>query len=304
MKLDPSTMFIAFVCCGLATTIAVIFAVRTWFRRNQALEEELVKEAEQQEQDDAPLLASEQKSSFFAEIARPKDIRELTAVRRALAQAGQRSPEALNLYNTTRGMALVAGFAVFAFVILTMDFDFFTIVLAALAAFLGMYGPKVVLNSRIKARQERISLSLPPTLDLLVTCIEAGLSLEQALGRVAREITLSDPEMSEELSIVVGEVHAGLTIGASFKKLAERVTSDEVRNLASVIVQSSSMGASLGRTLREYAASARRRRELVLEELAGKITAGMTLPLTLCFLPAIMLMMMGPAVVLVSQLME
>jgi len=129
--------------------------------------------------------------------------------------------------------------------------------------------------------------------------MEAGLGLEQALARVAAEIGFSDPEMSEELAVVVGEIRAGLSISASFKKLADRVTSDELRNMSNVVIQSAALGASLGPTLREYAASARRRRELALEESAGKVTAGLTLPLTLCLLPSAVIAILGPAVVMV-----
>ena len=119
------------------------------------------------------------------------------------------------------------------------------------------------------------------------------------MARVAEEIDFSDPEMSEELSVVIGEMRAGLTTASAFKKLSDRVTSDEVRNLTNVIIQSATLGAALGRTLREYASSARRKRELALEELAGKVTAGLTLPLTLCLLPSAVIAMLGPAVVIV-----
>jgi tight adherence protein C len=131
--------------------------------------------------------------------------------------------------------------------------------------------------------------------------MEAGLGLEQALARVAGEIGFSDPEMAEELSVVVGEMRAGLSVGDAFRKLADRVTADEVRNLTNVIVQSATLGAALGRTLREYSASARRRRVLALEESAGKVAAGLTLPLTMCLLPSAILAMLGPAVVIIIR---
>ena len=153
----------------------------------------------------------------------------------------------------------------------------------------------------MKERQEAIQRSLPPTLDLLVTCMEAGLNLEGALDRVSREMLVSDPELSEEFQVILRELGAGLSVSAAFKKFASRVKGDDLKNLSNVIIQSVTLGSSLGRALREYASTARRRREFKLEEEAGKVAAKLTLPLTVCLLPSSMIAMLAPAIVTISS---
>ncbi|MEZ4464158.1 MAG: type II secretion system F family protein [bacterium] len=300
--MDPEVLPIAVGVAFLCMCMAVIFAARAFLAgRAQAAEEAEERAAAGAREDASAAAASGMRFGAMANVMRPKTLDELTETRKRLARAGMRSqggrrsllghPPALSA-RRHRPLPVLPhrggphrG----------------TLIFGALLIGLGFYGPQLWLRMRTSARQEKLARSLPPTLDLLVTCMEAGLNLEQAMDRVAREVDYSDPEMAEELAVVVGELRAGLSISAAFKKFADRVVSDEIRNLTNVIIQSASMGASLGRTLREYSSSARRRRELGLEEKAGKVTAGLTLPLTLCLLPSIILAMLGPAVVLIVR---
>ena len=107
--------------------------------------------------------------------------------------------------------------------------------------------------------------------------------------------------MADELLLVVGEIKAGLTVGASFRKLSERLAPGEFRSLCTVVIQSASLGSPLGRALKEYSQNARTRRSLSLEEKAGKVTASLTLPLTICLLPSTILVILGPAVVSIFE---
>ncbi len=308
LDLDPAVLKLALVCCALATAIAVIFAARGWWKAWEARRQAQSELSPVSKEDEAVAIGEipGQKKiplAGLARLMRPKSGEELSALRLNLAQAGMRSPEAIALFGVVRGISVIVGAFLFLVLIIGSGFNSGGMLLGCFFLLGGLYVPKFWLNSKIQARQDILSLSLPPTLDLLVTCIEAGLGLEQALDRVATEIVMSDPIMAEELSVVVGEIRAGLSVGGAFRKLSERVTSDEVRNLSNVIAQSAALGAALGRTLRDYATSARRRRELALEETAGKITARLTLPLTICLLPSSMLAMMGPAVVIVINTM-
>lgn len=292
MNGEDSTLLLATGASTVALCLAVVLASRA-FLRDRAAAAAAGTPAE--EGDKAPRLGG------LAQALRPKTAEELSELRRLLARAGMRAQEAVDLFSVTRTVVLLVSAGLFFILIVASGFDPGAAVFGSLVLALGLYGPRVWLSLKIKQRQEALALSLPPTLDLLVTCMEAGLGLEQALARVAGEIDYSDPEMAEELTVVVAELRAGLSVGETFRKLADRVTSDEVRNLSNVIVQSAMLGASLGRTLREYAASARRRRVLSLEELAGKVTARLVLPLALCLLPSAMLAMLGPAVVIIVR---
>ncbi len=292
---------VSLAAAGLANLICVVLAVRAFLREREARIVEAARRAKVLEDEDAHAEAVQglERFSGIAEVMRPKTVEELSLLRRELARAGMRSQDAVGFYSAVRGFSVIAGGGIFLLAIFGTGFGPGGLFLGAAALLVGLMGPQWWLRSKVSERQERLTRSLPPTLDLLVTCMEAGLGLEQAMARVAAEISYSDPEMSEELSVVVGELRAGLSTGAAFKKLADRVSSDDMKNLTNVIIQSSALGASLGRSLREYAASARRRRELGLEEAAGKVTAGLTLPLTLCLLPSAVIAMLGPAVVIV-----
>ena len=300
---DPLLLKLATVAAATAALTTVVLAVRAFFNERQRRTAEADRVAEAAEE--ADIFASQQQGILrldgLAAVMRPKTVEEMSMLRRELSRAGMRANDAVSFFSVVRSISMLSGASLFLLLVIGGGFTPGSLFLGAATLLLGLMGPNWWLRGRIKKRQEALARSLPSTLDLLVTCMEAGLGLEQALARVSAEIGFSDPEIAEELSVVIGEMRAGLSTAASFKKLADRVTSDEVRNMSNVIVQSSTLGASLGRTLREYAASARRRRELALEEVAGKITAGLTLPLCLCLLPSAMIAMLGPAVVIVMN---
>ncbi len=301
--MDPETLKLAVIASGAATLLTVMLACRAFFRGREARLEAAEEAAKAIAEADAHAGEVQGLARFrgLASVMRPKTVEELSEMRRELARAGMRANDAVAFYSALRAIAMLAGGGLFFLLVVGTALDPAALLLGSVVLGFAFLGPKWWLRMQVKARQEALNRSLPPTLDLLVTCMEAGLGLEQAIARVAAEIGYSDPEMSEELAVVVGEMRAGLSVGATFKKLADRVTSDEVRNMSNVIIQSATLGASLGRTLREYASSSRRRRELALEEMAGKVTAGLTLPLTLCLLPSAVIAILGPAVVMVMN---
>lgn len=300
--MDPELLPIALGVSSILMCMAAIFAGRAfWSARQHARADEARIAAESAAEDAHAEARRGLRLGALAGALRPSTVDELSELRRQLARAGMRGPEAVDRFAALRVTSLIGAVAIFFLMLIAGGFGGGTLIFGAMLALLGLYGPNLWLRLKISARQERLARSLPPTLDLLVTCMEAGLNLEQALDRVAQESGYSDPEMAEELAVVVAELRAGLSIGAAFRKLGDRITTDEMRNLTNIIIQSASMGASLGRTLREYAASARRRRELGLEEAAGKVTAGLTLPLCLCLLPATILAMLGPAIVIIAR---
>ena len=287
---------------ALATGIAVVSACRGFFRWRAETKELSRLPAElMPEEEGVGLLDGMESSRYgaFGRAFRPIEIEELTALRRQLAQAGRRGEAEVEIYSAIRAGSMLVGALLFLLLIAIVGVK--GLLFGGPVLGCAYFGPVIWLRTKIKTRQLRLNLALPSALDLLVTCMEAGLGLEHALARVAGEMGISQPEMADELTIVVGEVRTGLSVSASFRNLATRVTSDEMRSLCTVVIQSSGLGAPLGRALREYAASARRRRMLALDETAGRITAGLTLPLTLCLLPAAILAILGPAVVMISQ---
>lgn len=246
-------------------------------------------------------LALVQRLSPLAQLLKPGNQVELNELKQKLGYAGFRRPETLELFNAVRAGVLLIGVLLIVIIAMLRPIDRHALLYFVLTFAGAYYLPMWWLKSRVQSRQEAITRSLPPTLDLLVTCMEAGLNLEGALDRVSREMSSSDPELSEELRVILRELDAGLSVSATFKKFANRVAADDLKNLCNVIIQSVTLGSSLGRALREYAAAARRRREFKLEEEAGKVAAKLTLPLTVCLLPSSMIAMLAPAIVTISN---
>ena len=236
----------------------------------------------------------------FGHLLKPApDSEEYSILVEMLVKAGQRSPSDLNEFYAKRAKILSIGLVVSVFIVLLVGANGIFLCAPILGgAFLG---PKFLLNTHATARQNSIEDSVPAALDLLEACIEAGLGLEQAVARVAAELGGSEPEIADELGLVVAELRAGMSLGGAFRKLSDRVGADELRTLCSVVIQASSLGAPLSKTLKDYSQNARKRRSLTLEEKAGKITAGLTLPLTICLLPSAILVVLGPAVVMVME---
>jgi tight adherence protein C len=161
----------------------------------------------------------------------------------------------------------------------------------------GFFLPNLWISSRIQARRSVIDRGLPDALDLLVTCVEAGLGLDAALVRVAGDLELSWPLLSEELTLTFLEIKAGIARTEAFRRLFERTGADELKSLAATLAQAEMFGTSIATSLRVQASGLRVRRMYRAEERAAIVAVKMTVPLVLCILPALLAVVMGPAAV-------
>jgi tight adherence protein C len=162
---------------------------------------------------------------------------------------------------------------------------------------IGFLGPDFWLGRKIKSRQYKIRKGLPDVLDLLIICIEAGLSLDQATARAAQELAKAQPELCDELTIVVLEQRAGRARGEAWKHLAERTDLDCIRSLVSMLIQSEQLGTSIGKTLRAHSDTLRIQRVQSVEEAAAKLTIKLLFPLVLFIFPALFVVVLGPAAI-------
>jgi len=226
---------------------------------------------------------------------RPASRDDLDQLTTRLLQAGRRSRDEIDRHGEDRVLALVGGMAV-AILGAAVVGGALGMVLAAIALIGGLFGPMKYLELRAAERREAIAATLPSAVDLLTTCVDAGLSLEHAIARVARETQAAAPTLATELSLTAGELDAGVPLPDALRRLSRRVGLDALSALCGVLAQAHGLGAPIGDTLREFAAASRRARTSMLEERAGKLAAQMTLPLALCLLPAALLIMLGPAV--------
>ena len=142
---------------------------------------------------------------------------------------------------------------------------------------------------------------MPDVLDLLVICMEAGLSLDQATARSAQELSKSQPELCDELKIVVLEQRAGRARSDAWKNMAERTGVESLRNLVSMLVQTEQFGTSIAKMLRVHADTLRTQRVQMIEEMAAKTSVKLVFPLVLFIFPALFLVTLGPAAIVMVE---
>jgi len=162
---------------------------------------------------------------------------------------------------------------------------------------LGYAVPRYVLSRLGRARQVRLGRELPAVLDLLVVCLEAGLGLTESLRTVGRESDRHGGVLGAELATAAAEVSAGVPLPDSLRNLADRAGTDELKSLTAILVQSDQMGTRLGPSLRASADQLAVRRRMYAEEKAQKSAIKMLVPLVLLILPAMMAVVLGPAII-------
>ncbi|MFN3515220.1 MAG: type II secretion system F family protein [Phenylobacterium sp.] len=167
---------------------------------------------------------------------------------------------------------------------------------AALCA-AGLVAPRMLLERLAEARRAELEQQFPDALDLMVVCVEAGLGMEAAFMRVAREVRESHPRVARELDLVSQELRAGRTRAEALRNLGERTAVPAVRSFAALLIQTDTLGASIGQTLRVYSKELRETRFMNAEEKAMRIPVLMTIPLVACILPVIMTALLLPGII-------
>lgn len=228
----------------------------------------------------------------------PKSQAEVSVILQRLQRAGFRDESAVKIFYGSKvlvplllcALAVVSGLG---------KLNWFFVI--ALSLGLGFLVPDFWLGRRISTRQAKIRRGLPDVLDLLVICIEAGLSLDQATARTAMELKTAQPELCDELGIVVLEQRAGRPRGEAWKHLAERTGVDCVRNLVSMLVQAEQFGTSIAKTLRVHSDTLRTQRVQAVEEAAAKTTIKLIFPLVLFIFPSLFVVVLGPAMISIME---
>jgi tight adherence protein C len=228
----------------------------------------------------------------------PKSQAEISVVQQRLVRAGYRSDSAVHFFYGAK-VAVPLLLCVLAFTTGAGNYSPFFVYLTAIG--LGFLLPDFWLGNRIAARQARIRRALPDVLDLLVICIEAGLSLDQSVARTAEELSLAQPAICDELGIVVLEQRAGCPRADAWRHFAERTNVDSVRNLVSVLIQSEKFGTSIAKTLRVHSDTLRTQRRQKVEEQAAKTTVKLVFPLVFFIFPSLFLVTLGPAAITVME---
>jgi tight adherence protein C len=228
----------------------------------------------------------------------PRNPADVSTVQKKLARAGYREPSYVNIFYSSKVLVPVALCLVAT---ATQLYTYSPLFVYALAAGLGFLAPDFWLNNRVSARKMELRLGLPEALDLMVICVEAGLSVDKATMRTAEELRISQPAIADELSLVYLEQRAGRPRAEAWRNFGERTDVDTVRSLASILIQADKFGTSVGKTLRSHSEALRTRRRQDAEEQAAKTTVKLTFPLVLFIFPSLFVVTLGPSMIVMLE---
>ena len=222
----------------------------------------------------------------------PKSPKDMSALRRRLTAAGYRDTRVAVAYAFAEiGLPVVFGGVALLY------YGFSRWYLALFAAVLGFAVPSLWLSRKTTLRQKQIRNGLPDALDLMIVCVEAGSSIDQAIAKTSDELEISYPALAEELRLITTEMRAGKPRLEAFKNFASRTKVDDVRSLVAMLKQTDRFGTSIAQALRTHAEVSRTKRRQNAEERAGKIGVKLVFPLVFCLFPALYVAVLGPAVV-------
>jgi tight adherence protein C len=225
----------------------------------------------------------------------PSSDLEISGLRSTMLQAGFRSENAAPVFLGLRIVgAVVMLFGGIMFEARLPNNQSLKLALVLSSAMAGWVLPKFFLEKKVKKRQEILRLSLPDMLDMLVVSVEAGLGLDQAIQHVARELTASHPQLSEEMTLVTLEMRAGKRRSDALKHFSERTGEDEIRKLVAILVQNDRFGTSMGESLRAHSDYLRTRRRQEAEERAAKVGVKLVFPIFFFIMPSMVIVTAGP----------
>lgn len=288
-----------FICIGGLTWLVLSLTVDREDRAEQRLAE--LSDPRRRTDKDAKKTEAfgrvmEKASPALAKPLTPTNEKEMSKLRQDLIEAGFRSDAAPMTYLAIRAITAL-GFVVLGGGIALFMYGFTST--AAIRGFiiaaLGFYLPTLVLTQLIKRRKNQIFLGLPDALDLLVVCVEAGLGLDQAMRRVSEEMKKSYRVIAEEFGLCNLQLQMGKPRNQVLSALGQRTGVEDLRSLASILIQADKFGSSIANALRVQSDAMRTRRQQIAEEKAAKTAVKLIFPLVLFIFPGIFVVLVGPA---------
>lgn len=234
----------------------------------------------------------------ISEALKPKSEKEINSQQQLLSEAGWRNEDAPKLFASLRFFSAIGGLIFGGGLgLLATGFSFWPVVYAAVLGALFSYLPQLVLALAARSRKQKLFLGLPDSLDLMVVCVEAGLGMDQALRRVADEMIDTHPVVAHEFQTCNQQLQYGSTRETVLTELGDRNGVDDLKTLASVMIQVDKFGTSVGKALRIQSEAMRTRRRQIAEEKASKTAVQLIFPLVLFIFPGIFVVLVGPAAI-------
>jgi tight adherence protein C len=238
----------------------------------------------------------------LAKALQPKTDLEKDRLKTRLANGGFHSPNAPQIFLAVKLVSLVSFMLIggsLGFVKWGMSYN--TLYATGGGIAIGMFLPEIILFLVVSSRKEKIFLSLPDALDLLVVCVEAGLGLDAAMRRVTEELKDTSPEVCEELSTSNSQLQLGVNRRTVLHDLGVRTGVDDMKSLAAILIQADKFGSSIAKALRVQSDSMRVKRRQLAEERAQQTAVKLIFPLVLFIFPGIFVVLVGPAVIQISE---
>ena len=222
-------------------------------------------------------------------------------IRRKFVWAGVGNADGVDRFLAVRTLTAAAVLPVFLVVFIWNPLQLTSmlkLVMTALLLLALLLGPDAWLNRRVGERQLELQEKLPDVLDLLTISVEAGLGFEQALDRT---IAAVPGALSDEFARMLGEVRAGASRSDSMRAMEQRTNVPEIRSFVLAILQADTFGVSIGRVLRAQSDEMRIKRRQLAQEKAQKAPVKMLIPMVFCVFPALFVVVIGPAIINISQ---
>jgi len=250
-----------------------------------------------------------EKLNKYAHFLEPQNEKELSDIKMTLLQAGYRSKDAVQYYYFSQ-FALGIGGLILGVVYFTLFMDPSqantqqTIMYTLGPGGVGYMAPKYWVNKRVAARQQEIEDGFADSLDMMLVCVEAGQSMDQAIVRVGQELRASYPSLADEFELVSYEMKAGKDKSIVLNDMGERSGVQDVMSFVTVLNQSQSFGTPISDALRVYANEMRDKRVMRAEEKANKLPTKMTLCTMGLTVPPLLIILVGPSAVGLAKLGE
>ena len=190
----------------------------------------------------------------------------------------------------------------YVFFIATFDWSFSVkLAVSIAAAYIGLKAPEIFIRNQIKKRQFSMGRAFPDAMDLLLICVESGMSIEHACRKVAQEIGIQSLPLAEELTLMTAELSYLPDRKSAYENLTLRTGLDSVKQIATVLIQAERYGTPLGTALRIVAQESRDNRLMAAEKKAAGLPPKLTVPMIVFFLPVLFAVIMTPAIIQISR---
>jgi len=303
-----------YILCSIITVIVIIVAEFFWNKIQNRKLNQAIKKIKRKNlthnfilRNDVSTIAKSNFKSMLSGITKlslPDKSNTQSNYKLKLTRAGFRENRMLLFFFTIKSILFLTSLVI-APIVLNLILDNLnlmeTILFVLMLSAVGYYLPDILISNISKKRSEEFQKKLPQFIDLLVVCVESGMSIESALNRVTSEMIRSSKIISEEFKITMLEINSGYSREEAFNNLIFRVNNNELKSMVTIINQVQKTGTNLGDGLRVLAESIRVKKLQNAEEMAAQVSTKMLIPLVIFMFPSLLIVILGPAIIMTLE---